>query len=47
MLYQHCLKEKLLLRSCADFEGLDKSYYRVGIKTKKENDCLLRVLADA
>lgn len=47
ILYQHCLKEKLLLRSCADFEGLDKSYYRVGIKTKKENDCLLRVLADA
>lgn len=45
--YQHCLEKKILLRSCADFEGLDKSYYRVGIKTKKENDGLLRVLADA
>lgn len=43
-LYRACIGKKLLLRSCADFYGLDNSYYRICIKTKEENEHLLAVL---
>lgn len=44
LLYDYCRDRKLLLRSCADVEGLDGSYYRVAVKTREENEHLLAVL---
>ncbi|HHV41994.1 MAG TPA: aminotransferase class I/II-fold pyridoxal phosphate-dependent enzyme [Clostridiaceae bacterium] len=39
------LRERgILIRSCANFVGLDQSYYRIGIKTREENSYLLRQL---
>ena len=43
------LKEKLiefgiLIRDCSDFEGLDKGYYRVAVKSHKENEGLISAL---
>lgn len=46
MLYQHCRDKKLLLRSCANFEGLDGSYYRAAVKTREDNQHLLMLLKE-
>ncbi len=43
-LYQACRERKLLLRSCGNYRGLDPSYYRVCVKTREENEQLLRML---
>jgi threonine-phosphate decarboxylase len=31
------LKEKILLRSCADYSGLGDEYFRIAVRTKREN----------
>ena len=41
-LYEPLLQRGLLIRSCENFKGLDASYYRVGVKTRAENTCLIR-----
>ena len=43
-LWQSCLKEGILIRSCENFHGLDGSYFRIGLKTPEENDILLDTL---
>lgn len=39
-----CLEQKLLLRSCRDYHGLDGSYYRTCVGQKEDNDRLLAML---
>ncbi len=39
-----CLEQKLLLRSCQDYHGLDGSYYRTCVGQKEDNDRLLAML---
>ncbi len=39
-LYINLMKEGLLVRNCGNFNGLDKSYFRVAVRAKKENTCL-------
>lgn len=46
------LTEKLaergvLLRSCADFEGLGPGWYRTAIRSKNDNDCLIAAMEAA
>lgn len=41
------LKERILIRSCADFEGLGSSYVRVAVRTDRDNARLLEALAVA
>lgn len=43
-LYEECLSRGLLIRSCWNYRGLDNRYYRVCVRTEKENDRLLSVL---
>lgn len=43
-LYEQCRQEKLLIRSCANYRGLDGRYYRICIKTAEENQILLSLL---
>ncbi len=39
------LKQRgILIRSCADYRGLDSSFYRIAVKTRSENRKLLREL---
>jgi threonine-phosphate decarboxylase len=41
------LKERgILIRGCADFHGLDESWYRCAVRTREENNCLLRALGE-
>ncbi|MGL4336130.1 MAG: threonine-phosphate decarboxylase CobD, partial [Turicibacter sp.] len=38
------LKDGILIRSCANYQGLDESYYRVAVRTEAENKKLIQVL---
>ena len=41
------LRERgVLIRSCADFAGLDETWYRVAVRTEKENERLLAALRE-
>ena len=43
-LQKKLLKNNLLIRDCSTFRGLDESYVRVSIKTRKENKKLINAL---
>lgn len=43
-LYQALLEQRILIRSCDDFEGLSGNYFRIGVRTRTENDKMLCVL---
>ena len=38
------LKEKILVRDCSNFRGLNQNYIRIAVKTRKENQRLVRAL---
>lgn len=40
-LFELLLKEKILIRDCSNYEGLEKGYYRVAIRTHHENKVLI------
>lgn len=39
-----CLKQKILIRSCGNYRGLDASFYRICVKMHPENQRLMEVL---
>ena len=41
---ERMLKEKILLRCCDDYSGLDSSFYRIAVKKHEENEILISVL---
>lgn len=45
-LMEPLLKKGILIRDASNFRGLSKGYYRIGIKTRAENDTLLRALGE-
>lgn len=44
LLYHQLLEKRVLIRSCANYRGLDSTYYRICVKQRKENDEFLSVL---
>ncbi len=38
------LKKKILIRDCSSFHGLNNNYIRIAIKTRKENQKLVKAL---
>jgi threonine-phosphate decarboxylase len=38
-------RERLLVRACGNFPGLDSRFFRVAVRTRSENEQLLRLLA--
>ena len=38
------LKEKIIVRDCSDFIGLDDTYFRVAVRTYKENIILFETI---
>jgi threonine-phosphate decarboxylase len=39
------VEQRVVVRSCANFEGLDEHYFRVGVRTRAENQFMLAALA--
>lgn len=40
-LYNLLLERKILIRECSNYRGLDKSYFRIAVKSYKENKTLI------
>lgn len=38
------LKEGILIRDCSNYRGLSKGYYRIGIRTRLENEVLIQAM---
>lgn len=45
-LYQMLLERKILIRDCENFRGLKKGFYRIAVKTRKENETLLKIMGE-
>ncbi|MFZ5758851.1 MAG: pyridoxal phosphate-dependent aminotransferase [Thermodesulfobacteriota bacterium] len=44
-LRERMLASRIMIRNCANFSGLDDSYFRVSLKSRRENETFLRALA--
>ena len=44
-LKERMLEVGVLIRACGDFEGLDDTYFRIGIRSHSENQEFIRRLA--
>jgi threonine-phosphate decarboxylase len=40
------VEHRVVIRSCANFEGMDERYFRIGVRTNPENRMLVRALAE-
>ncbi len=38
------MKENIIIRSCSNYNGLNENYYRVAVRTRKENEILINAL---
>ncbi len=45
-LYKLLLQKEILVRSCANFKGLKKNYYRIAIKKHSENQKLINAITE-
>jgi len=43
-LKEHCLEQGVLIRSCSNYPGLDRGYFRVAVRQHGENEILVRAL---
>lgn len=43
-LFEKCVKEKILIRDCGNYEGLKEGYYRIAVKLHEDNEKLLDAL---
>lgn len=43
-LYQELKNNHILIRDCANYEGLTKGYYRIAVRKREENEYLLQAL---
>lgn len=43
-LWEVLLKEKILIRDCSDYKGLERGFYRIAVRNQKENKQLLQKL---
>ena len=39
-------KHRIVIRSCANFEGIDERYFRIGVRTNAENRMLVEALTE-
>lgn len=45
-LYDELLKKGILIRNCENFKGLSNGYYRIAVKSRKENEMLLKAIGE-
>ncbi|MFA9376661.1 MAG: histidinol-phosphate transaminase [Lachnotalea sp.] len=46
-LYEMCLENKMLIRDCSNYRGLEEGYYRIAVRTHEENVKLIDVLKNS
>lgn len=46
LLYEQLLEQGILIRDCGNFRGLSKGFYRIAVKSREENDTLLKVMGE-
>lgn len=44
--YEYCLSRGILIRDCSNYRGLRNGAYRVCVRTREENEQLVKVLSD-
>ena len=45
-LYEGLLRQGILIRNCENFKGLTKGFYRIAVKSREENEVLLKALGE-
>lgn len=45
-LYDELLKQGILIRDCANFRGLARGYYRIAVKSRADNERLIKVIGE-
>lgn len=45
-LYEKLLAQEILIRDCENFKGLSKGFYRIAVKSRKENEILLKAIGE-
>ncbi|NLL78871.1 MAG: aminotransferase class I/II-fold pyridoxal phosphate-dependent enzyme [Clostridiales bacterium] len=45
-LYERLLERKILIRDCGNFRGLYKGFYRIAVKSREENEILLKAMGE-
>jgi threonine-phosphate decarboxylase len=43
-LYEQCLTNKIIIRDCSNYRGLEEGYYRIAVKTHEDNEKLIQAL---
>lgn len=44
--YEKCLRHGILIRDCSNYEGLSRGWYRIAVRSRRENLKLLKVMED-
>lgn len=44
--YERLLERGILIRDCKNFRGLSEGYYRIAVKTREENEMLLKAMGE-
>ena len=42
--YKYCLSNSILIRDCENYEGLSKGWFRIAVRTEKENRRFIQIL---
>lgn len=45
-LYAHLLERGILIRDCKNFRGLGEGFYRIAVKSREENEMLLKMIGE-
>ena len=45
-LYEKLLQKGILIRDCKNFQGLSEGYYRVAVKSQRENEILEKAIGE-
>lgn len=46
MLYEPLLEQGILIRDCENFRGLSKGYYRIAVKSSRDNERLIKAIGE-
>jgi L-threonine-O-3-phosphate decarboxylase len=46
-LYEQLLKQRILIRHCNNFRGLNKTFYRIAVRTRNENENLIKCITNS